>query len=47
MNGRIHCDLPITVERARRHSLRGTIGGGTATLSLDSMNGVLNIRSGS
>ena len=47
MNGRVHCDLPIKIERMRRHSLRGTIGGGTATLSLDSMNGALNIRAGS
>lgn len=45
MNGRITCDIPMTVERSKRRSLRGTIGKGEASLALDSMNGSLTIRS--
>ena len=44
MNGRVDCELPITVEKSRRRSLRGTIGAGEATLTLDSMNGSLTLR---
>jgi hypothetical protein len=45
MNGRVSCDIPMTIERSKRRSLRGTIGKGEATLALDSMNGSLTIRS--
>ncbi|MBA4137123.1 MAG: hypothetical protein C0518_07390 [Opitutus sp.] len=44
MNGRVSCDIPMTIERAKRRSLRGNIGKGEATLALDSMNGSLTIR---
>jgi hypothetical protein len=44
MNGRVDCELPITVEKSRRRSLRGTIGAGEATVTLDSMNGSLTLR---
>lgn len=44
MNGRVRSDIPITIERSTRRSLRGTLGNGGATISLDSMNGTLNLR---
>ncbi len=47
MNGRISCDLPITLEKTSRHSLRGTIGTGSARIELHSMNGSLSLRAGS
>ncbi len=45
MNGSVSCDLPITLEKSGRHSLRGTIGQGGATITLHSMNGGLSLRS--
>lgn len=45
MNGGISCDLPITIEKSGRHTLRGTIGQGGASITLHSMNGGLALRS--
>ncbi len=45
MNGGVSCDLPITLEKSGRHSLRGTIGHGGASIELHSMNGSLSLRS--
>lgn len=44
MNGRVRAELPITVERSSRRSLRGTLGDGGASITLDSMNGSINLR---
>lgn len=44
MNGRISSELPMTISKSTRRSLRGDIGKGEATLKLDSMNGSLTIR---
>lgn len=44
MNGRVSSELPMTIERSSRRSLRGNIGKGEATLTLDSMNGSLKLR---
>lgn len=44
MNGRVTSELPMTVERSSRRSLRGNIGKGEASLTLDSMNGSLKLR---
>lgn len=45
VNGRIHCDLPITLERSGNHHLRGTVGKGGPQLKLDSVNGSLTVNS--
>jgi hypothetical protein len=45
VNGRIHCDLPITLERSSRRHLRGTVGRGGPRLTLDSVNGSLTVNS--
>ncbi|MBI2515294.1 MAG: DUF4097 family beta strand repeat protein [Opitutae bacterium] len=45
VNGRIHCDLPITLERSGSRHLRGTVGGGGVQLKLDSVNGSLTVNS--
>ena len=44
MNGRVRAELPITVERSSRRSLRGTLGDGGARITLESMNGSLTLR---
>lgn len=44
MNGRVKSDLPITIEKSTRRSLRGTLGQGGASIVLDSMNGSLTLR---
>jgi hypothetical protein len=44
MNGHTQSDLPITIERSSRRSLRGSIGTGEARIELDSMNGSLHIK---
>lgn len=44
MNGRVSSELPMTLEKSSRRSLRGALGKGEASLSLDSMNGSLSIR---
>lgn len=44
MNGRVRSELPVTVEKSTRRSLRGALGAGEGKLELDSMNGSLTIR---
>lgn len=44
MNGRVSSELPMTIEKSSRRSLRGSLGKGEASLSMDSMNGSLSIR---
>lgn len=44
MNGSVSCELPLTLGKSGRHSLRGTIGQGGATINLHSMNGGLSVR---
>ena len=43
VNGSISCDIPVTIEKSGRHSLRGRIGSGEAEISLESVNGSLRI----
>ncbi len=43
VNGRISCNIPVTIEKSGRHSLRGRIGSGDAEISLESVNGSLKI----
>lgn len=43
VNGAITCDIPVTIEKSGRRTLRGTIGDGTAEISLESVNGSLRI----
>lgn len=43
VNGSISCDIPVTLEKSSRRSLRGTIGDGAAEISLESVNGSLRI----
>lgn len=42
-NGRVSCDLPVTIRQSSRRSLQGEIGAGEGTISLDSMNGSLSL----
>lgn len=44
MNGHVSSELPMTIEKSSRRSLRGSLGKGEGSLSLDSMNGSLSIR---
>lgn len=44
MNGRVSSELPMTIEKSSRRSLRGSLGKGEGSLSLESMNGSLAIR---
>lgn len=44
MNGHVSSELPLTVEKSSRRKLRGSLGKGEGSLSLDSMNGTLSIR---
>ncbi len=44
LNGRVSSELPMTIEKSSRRSLRGSLGQGEATVSMDSMNGSLSIR---
>jgi hypothetical protein len=45
VNGRVRSDLPVTIEKSKRNSLRGTLGTGTgATIDLGSVNGSITIR---
>ncbi|MBM3853682.1 MAG: DUF4097 domain-containing protein [Verrucomicrobia bacterium] len=43
VNGAVRCDLPVTVEKSTRRSLRGDIGTGGTLISLESVNGSLRI----
>lgn len=44
LNGRVSSELPMTLEKSSRRSLRGSLGTGEASVSMDSMNGSLTIR---
>ena len=43
VNGHVSCDFPITLEKSGRHTLRGTVNGGTSKVKLDSVNGGLTV----
>jgi DUF4097 and DUF4098 domain-containing protein YvlB len=43
VNGHVSCDFPITLEKSGRHTLRGTVAGGTSKVKLDSVNGGLTV----
>jgi hypothetical protein len=43
VNGSTACDFPITIERSGRHSLRGTIGTGSASVKAETVNGAVRI----
>lgn len=45
VNGRIHCDFPLTLSAKGRHSLHGKIGDGRALLKAESVNGSIHINS--
>jgi hypothetical protein len=45
VNGSISSDFPITVGKARKRALNGTVNGGGAEVILDSVNGGLSVRS--
>jgi DUF4097 and DUF4098 domain-containing protein YvlB len=44
VNGSISCDFPVTVSKSGRTHLAGTVGGGGASVKLDSVNGSLAVR---
>lgn len=44
VNGSISCDFPVTVSKSGRTHLAGTVGGGGASVTLDSVNGSLAVR---
>lgn len=46
VNGSISCDIPVTLEKSGRRSLRGQIGTGETEISLESVNGSLRIAKG-
>ncbi len=43
VNGRVSCDLPITLEKSGRHEVRGSVNGGGVRLKLESVNGSLSV----
>jgi hypothetical protein len=43
INGSTHCDFPVTIEQSSRRTLRGTIGGGGATVRADTVNGSIRL----
>jgi hypothetical protein len=43
LNGSTHCDFPVTIEKSSRRTLRGTIGGGGATVKADTVNGSIRL----
>ncbi len=45
VNGGTRCAFPITLEHTGRHMLRGTIGGGGATVKVQTVNGGISVRS--
>ena len=45
VNGSVACELPVTIEKSTRRSLRGTIGTGPMQISLESVNGSLRVES--
>jgi DUF4097 and DUF4098 domain-containing protein YvlB len=45
VNGGTRCSFPITLEQSGRHRLRGTVGGGGATIKVQTVNGGISVRS--
>jgi DUF4097 and DUF4098 domain-containing protein YvlB len=43
VNGRIRCDLPVTLQKSGRHHLRGIVAAGGPRVSLESVNGSLHV----
>ena len=43
VNGSTRCDFPVTIEKSSRSTLRGTIGGGGATIKADTVNGSIHL----
>ena len=43
VNGGTHCDFPITLEKSGKHGLRGTVNGGGASVTMESVNGGLRV----
>ncbi len=43
VNGSTRCDFPITIEQTSRHTLRGNIGTGAATIKAETVNGSVRI----
>jgi DUF4097 and DUF4098 domain-containing protein YvlB len=44
VNGGLSCDFPLTIEKKGRHDLRGTVNGGGALVSMESVNGGLSVK---
>lgn len=44
VNGRISCDFPVTIRKSGRGALKGSVNGGGAKVSLESVNGSLNVK---
>ena len=43
VNGSTRCDFPLTIEKSSGRTLRGTIGGGGATVRADTVNGSIRL----
>lgn len=43
INGRINCDFPITLKKSGKRELKGSVNGGGARVTLESVNGSLTI----
>ena len=43
VNGSTSCDFPVTIEKSGRHSLRGNIGNGAASVKAETVNGGIRI----
>jgi hypothetical protein len=46
VNGKIKSELPVTVHELSRRSLHGTIGNGGRTLTIETVNGSIDLRTG-
>jgi len=44
VNGSTSCSLPVTLEKSGHHNLRGTVGAGGPEVSLESVNGSLEVK---
>jgi hypothetical protein len=44
VNGRVHCDFPITLENSGKRELRGAVNGGGTRVVLESVNGSLSVK---
>lgn len=43
VNGGLSCDLPVSLEKSSHHHLRGTVGAGGPKVTLESVNGGLDV----